>query len=59
VPTVITTNLTIRDLDARLGSRLTDPQISTILLMGPFDFWGKQAQAAPSRGRGRPRAGGS
>jgi DNA replication protein DnaC len=53
LPTVITTNLTIRDLDPRLGSRLTDPQISTILLMGPFDFWGKQATAAPARGRGR------
>jgi DNA replication protein DnaC len=36
LPTVITTNLTVRDLDARLASRLTDPQISTILLMGPF-----------------------
>ena len=54
LPTVITTNLTVRDLDARLASRLTDPQISTILLMGPFDFWGKQAppERAP---RGRPR----
>jgi DNA replication protein DnaC len=55
LPTVITTNLTVRDMDARLGSRLTDPQISTILLMGPFDFWGKAAPAAPARGRGRPR----
>ncbi len=56
LPTVITTNLTVRDLDARLGSRLTDPQISTILLMGPFDFWGKQQIASPpQRGRGRPR----
>jgi DNA replication protein DnaC len=54
LPTVITTNLTVRDLDARLSSRLTDPQVSTILLMGPFDFWGKQpAGPAPSRGRGR------
>ena len=54
LPTVITTNLTVRDLDARLGSRLTDPQVSTILLMGPFDFWGKQpAQPAPTRGRPR------
>jgi DNA replication protein DnaC len=57
LPTVITTNLTVRDLDARLASRLTDPQISTILLMGPFDFWGKQAppERAP---RGRPRRNG-
>jgi DNA replication protein DnaC len=54
LPTVITTNLTVRDLDARLASRLTDPQISTILLMGPFDFWGKQAPP-PAPARGRPR----
>lgn len=58
LPTVITTNLTMRDMDARLRSRLTDPQISTILLMGPFDFWGQQPVAAtPARGRGRPRTG--
>lgn len=56
LPTVITTNLTVRDLDARLASRLTDPQISTILLMGPFDFWGKQAPS-PAPARGRPRRG--
>jgi DNA replication protein DnaC len=53
LPTVITTNLTVRDLDARLASRLTDPQISTILLMGPFDFWGKAAGTTPARGRAR------
>jgi DNA replication protein DnaC len=53
LPTVITTNLTVRDLDNRLGSRLTDPQVSTILLMGTFDFWGQQQNAAPQKGRGR------
>ncbi|MGH8629625.1 MAG: ATP-binding protein [Burkholderiales bacterium] len=57
LPTVITTNLTVRSIEARLASRLTDPQVSTILLMGHFDFWGKEspAGAAPSRPRGRPR----
>ncbi len=55
LPTVITTNLTVRDLDARLGSRLTDPQISTILLMGPFDFWGSARPAPDKPTRGRPR----
>jgi DNA replication protein DnaC len=57
LPTVITTNLTVNNIDARLASRLTDPQVSTILLMGRFDFWGKdQPASAPSpRGRGRPR----
>jgi DNA replication protein DnaC len=55
LPTVITTNRTMRDLDARLGSRLTDPQISTILLMGNFDFWGNQRPATDKPARGRPR----
>jgi len=58
LPTVITTNLTVNNLDARLASRLTDPQVSTILLMGRFDFWGKESAAfgaPPPRGRGRPR----
>ncbi len=58
LPTVITTNLTVNNIDARLASRLTDPQVSTILLMGRFDFWGK-GQPGPNppqvRGRGRPR----
>ena len=56
LPTVITTSLTVRDMDGRLASRLTDPQVSSILLMGRFDFWGKEKAAAPSRptrGRGR------
>ncbi len=57
LPTVITTNLTVNNIDARLASRLTDPQVSTILLMGRFDFWGRdQPTSAPApRGRGRPR----
>ena len=59
LPTVITTNLTVNNIDARLASRLTDPQVSTILLMGRFDFWGKDSAtvgaATPTRGRGRPR----
>ena len=42
-------------MDARLASRLTDPQVSTILLMGRFDFWGKQEPAARPAARGRPR----
>jgi DNA replication protein DnaC len=56
LPTVITTNLTIGAMESRLASRLTDPQVSTILLMGRFDFWGKGAAAARQQpGRGRPR----
>ncbi len=57
LPTVITTNLAVSGLEPRLASRLTDPQVSTILLMGPFDFWGKGQPGtanAPARGRGRP-----
>ncbi|MEX0683257.1 MAG: ATP-binding protein [Dehalococcoidia bacterium] len=54
LPTIITTNLTVRDLDSRLASRLTDPQVSTILLMGRFDFWGKDRAERPTT-RGRPR----
>lgn len=55
LPTVITTNLTVNRLDARLASRLTDPQVSTILLMGRFDFWGKGEAAMRAAPRGRPR----
>jgi DNA replication protein DnaC len=57
LPTVITTNLTVSAMESRLASRLTDPQVSTILLMGRFDFWGKGLAAAgrQSSGRGRPR----
>ncbi len=56
LPTVITTSLTQKDMDARLFSRLTDPQVSTVLRMGNFDFLGREKAAAPARpGRGRPR----
>jgi DNA replication protein len=55
LPTVITTNLTVPALDNRLVSRLTDFQISTILLMGPFDFWGNLRPAPEKPARGRPR----
>ncbi len=58
LPTVITTNLTAPEMEPRLRSRLTDAEITTILLMGAFDFWGKAPNAAtraPAR-RGRPRA---
>lgn len=57
LPTVITTNLTVNSIDARLASRLTDPQVSTILLMGRFDFWGKGEAAKAPALRGRPRRG--
>lgn len=56
LPTVVTTSLTVKDMDPRLASRLTDPQVSSILLMGRFDFWGREKAAAPARptrGRGR------
>ncbi len=56
LPTVITTSLTVKDMDARLASRLTDPQVSSILLMGRFDFWGREKTTPPgrpARGRGR------
>lgn len=56
LPTVITTSLTVKDMDGRLASRLTDPQVSTILLMGRFDFWGREKAAPPAR-RGRGRRG--
>ena len=49
------TNLTIGDMESRLASRVTDPQVSTILLMGRFDFWGKGAAGKPAASRGRPR----
>ncbi|MDO8611526.1 MAG: ATP-binding protein, partial [Dehalococcoidia bacterium] len=57
LPTVITTSLTVKEMDARLASRLTDPQVSTILLMGRFDFWGREKAAAPRPVRGRGRRG--
>ena len=53
LPTVITSSLNIKGFEARLASRLTDPQVSNILLLGEFDFWGK-GQQEQRRGRGRP-----
>ena len=43
-------------MEARVRTRLTDPQISSMLLMGGFDFWGKSdpATASYARPRGRP-----
>ncbi len=49
----------LKVVDLSADFRLTDPQVSTILLMGRFDFWGK-GQSAVSRQpsvRGRPRRG--
>src|SRR3990172_5067414 len=53
LPTVITTNASVQQMEARVRTRLTDPQVSTILLMGRFDFGGK-SEPGP-RPRGRPR----
>jgi len=53
LPTVITTSLTIKETDSRLASRLTDPQVSTILLLGQFDFWGKGQRPDPGGERRR------
>ncbi|HZP26506.1 MAG TPA: ATP-binding protein, partial [Dehalococcoidia bacterium] len=56
LPTVITTSYRRDQLDSRLVSRLVDGQVSSLLLLGKFDFWGKErpvAAAAPVR---RPRA---
>jgi DNA replication protein DnaC len=57
LPTVVTTNANAASMEARVRTRLTDPQISSMLLMGGFDFWGKPdyASGAPqARARGRP-----
>jgi DNA replication protein DnaC len=56
LPTVVTTNANAAAMGARIRTRLTDPQISSMLLMGGFDFWGKAdtAGAPPIRPRGRP-----
>jgi hypothetical protein len=52
----VTTNANAAAMGARIRTRLTDPQISSMLLMGGFDFWGKAdtAGAPPIRPRGRP-----
>jgi DNA replication protein DnaC len=56
LPTVVTTNVNAVSMEARIRTRLTDPQISSMLLMGGFDFWGKADPATASyvRPRGRP-----
>ena len=57
LPTVVTTNVTAGHMEERVRTRLTDPQISSMLLMGRFDFFGRRdvTQTPPvSRGRGRP-----
>jgi DNA replication protein DnaC len=55
LPTVITTSYRRDQLDSRLVSRLVDGQVSSLLLMGKFDFWGKERAAAAPPGR-RTRA---
>ena len=56
LPTVITTSVTFTEMERRLGTRITDPQASSILFMGRFDFWEKEqgAPARPAPRRGRP-----
>lgn len=57
LPTVITTSCRRDQLDSRLVSRLLDGQVSSMLMMGKFDFLGKERPAAgpaPRRGRSRP-----
>jgi DNA replication protein DnaC len=54
LPTVITTSLTKNDIDARLYSRLTDPQVSTVLRMGNFDFLGTHREKQRDQGSRRP-----
>ena len=55
LPTVITTNATVGQLETRIRTRITDPEFSSILLMGDFDFFSKREAApvrsAPQRGR--------
>jgi len=51
LPSVITTNVGAGEMQDRVRTRLTDPAISSVLLMGRFDFWGQGTKkAAPSRG---------
>ena len=55
LPTVITTNATVAQLETRIRTRITDPEFSSILLMGDFDFFSKRetapARSGPTRGR--------
>jgi hypothetical protein len=45
-------------MEERIRTRLTDPQISSMLLMGRFDFFarhdGSPSFQSPPRPRGRP-----
>ncbi|MBI5283657.1 MAG: ATP-binding protein [Chloroflexi bacterium] len=51
LPTVITTALSLDDLGERLASRLVDPAVCTVIVLGePV-----RAAEAPARRRGRPR----
>lgn len=52
LPTVITTNLTASQLEPKVRARLTDPQVSTVLPMGRFQFYDEGREAASGR---RPR----
>ena len=57
LPTVITTNATVGQLETRIRTRITDPEFSSILLMGDFDFFSKRESVGPARSpmpRGRP-----
>lgn len=49
LPTVITTNAGASDMQERVRTRLTDPAISSVLLMGRFDFWGQGAKRPAAR----------
>ncbi len=56
LPTVVTTNVTASGIEERIRTRLTDPQSSSVFLMGRFDFWSKGdgGGSSPVRPRGRP-----
>jgi DNA replication protein DnaC len=55
LPTVVTTNANAAAMEARIRTRLTDPQISSMLLMGGFDFWGKADRTLTPQPTQRPR----
>ena len=58
LPTVVTTNATAGRMEERIRTRLTDPQISSMLLMGRFEFFARHdgglSSSPPLRPRGRP-----
>jgi DNA replication protein DnaC len=55
LPTVITTNTTAGEMQDRVLTRLTDPAISSMLIMGRFDFWGQTAAKTPAKRASRSR----